>query len=168
MSILNSVLYFLHIVATVFWIGGIGYILFVLMPAVPQISLRDRARFMPLILRRFLVVVWTAIGFLLFSGAYRIFFVWDISQMGFFSTPLGYTLAVKLVLVGALIGIALLVTYRTVPHTRAHVRTHLDDSCDAYKCAQCRQIVGGMRRVLQAALIVALVVIYAAVELRGA
>ncbi len=167
MNLINTFLYFLHVVAVVFWIGGIGYILYVLMPAMPQVSLRDRARFMPLVLNRFLVVVWSAIGVLLISGLYRIFWVWDVTEAGFFSTQLGYVLAVKLVLIALLIGIAIVVTYRTVPRARTHVATHQEDQPDAYKCAQCGDIVGGMRRILQAALIVALVIIYAAIELRG-
>lgn len=168
MGLVNSILYFLHVVAVVFWIGGIGYILFVLMPAMPRVSLHDRASFMPVILRRFLVVVWTAIGVLVLTGLYRMFFVWDVTQPGFFAAPMGHSLAAKLVLVAILFAIALLVTFRTVPRATAHVSTHIHDSCNAYKCAQCGEIVGGMRRVLQAALVVALAAIYTAVELRGA
>jgi uncharacterized membrane protein len=167
MNILNSILYFLHVLAVVFWIGGIGYILFVLMPAVPHIALRDRARFMPLILRRFLVIVWTAIGVLILSGLYRMFFVWDVTQAGFFTTPTGYTLTIKLVLVAVLIAVAGVVTFQAVPRARAHVTTHHGDPPEAYTCAQCGDIVGGLRRLLQIALLVALTTIYAAVELRG-
>lgn len=164
----NTTLYFLHIVAVVFWIGGIAYILTVLMPAVPNLSLRDRAGFMPILLRRFLVVVWTAIMILLLTGLHRVFFVWDITHSGFFATPIGYTLAAKLVLVALLIGIALLVTLRTVPRAVSHVLTHTGAAPDEYKCMQCKQIVGGMRRQLQVALVLGLLIIYAAVELRGA
>ena len=168
MSILNSVLYFLHVVAVVFWIGGISYILFVLMPAVPHVALRDRVKFMPLILRRFLYIVWAAIGLIVVSGVYRILFVWNVTEAGFFSTQLGYVLIAKLMLVVVLIVIAILVTFQAVPRAREHVTTHLKDPPDEYKCAQCGDIVGRLRRLLQSALVVALVVIYAAIELRGA
>lgn len=167
MNLINSIMYFLHVVAVVFWIGGIGYILYVLMPAMPQVSLRDRSRFMPLVLNRFLVVVWSAIGVLVISGLYRIFLVWDVTQAGFFATRVGYVLAAKLVLIVLLIGIAIVVTSRVVPRARTHVATHHEDPPNAYKCPQCGDIVGGMRRMLQAALVVALVIIYAAIELRG-
>ena len=122
---------------------------------------------MPLILRRFLVIVWTAIGLLILSGLYRMFFVWDVTQAGFFATPFGYTLTVKLVLVAVLIAVAGVVTFRAVPRAKAHVTTHHSDPPEAYKCAQCGDIVGGLRRLLQIALVVALAIIYAAVELRG-
>lgn len=168
MNLWNTILYFLHVVAVVFWIGGIAYIVTVLMPAVPNIALRDRTAFMPVILRRFLVVVWTAIAILLLTGLHRVFFVWDITRSGFFATPIGHTLAIKLVLVAVLIGIALLVTLRTVPRAISHVLTHEGADPDEYKCMQCKEIVGGMRRQLQAALAVGLVIIYAGVELRGA
>jgi hypothetical protein len=65
-----------------------------------------------------------------------------------------------------LIALALVVTYRTVPRARRHVQTHVGDPPDAYKCAQCGDIVGGMRRILMLAFLVALAIIYLAVMLR--
>ncbi len=66
-----------------------------------------------------------------------------------------------------LIGIAIVVTFSTVPQARTHLATHHEDPPDAYKCPQCGDIDGGMRRMLQTALVVALVIIYAAIEMRG-
>lgn len=164
----DTLLYFLHLVAAVFWIGGIGYILFVLMPAVTTVALRDRARFMPIVLRRYLVVVWISIAVLAGTGLYRMFMVWDAAASGFWATGLGHTLAGKLVLVVVLIGIAVRLTADTVPQAIRHVHTHLGEPAEAYRCAQCATLMGGMRRRLQLALLIGLAIIYLAVMLRGA
>jgi len=164
---INVLIYFIHVVSAVFWVGGIAYILFVLMPAVPRVALRDRSHFMPILLRRFLVVVWSAIVFLILTGWQRAVYVWDATETGFFDAPTGHVFATKLVLAAVLVGIALLVTVRVVPRAIAHVATHEHDPADAYQCAQCATVVGGMRRVLRAALGVALAVILLGVMLRG-
>jgi len=70
--------------------------------------------------------------------------------------------------VAVLIGIAVLLTVQVVPRAIRHVHTHGDDPAEAYRCAQCATVVGGMRRRLQLALILALAIIYLAVMLRGA
>ena len=168
MSLINNMMNFIHVAAVVFWIGGISYILFVLMPAVPNVALRDRARFSPVILLRFLVVVWVSAGLLVITGLHRIFAVWNVTEASFWGTALGGTLAAKLVLVAVLIGIAGVVTFQTVPRARAHVKTHEGEACDAYQCGQCKRIVGGMRRILYLGLAVALVIIYLATRLGGA
>jgi uncharacterized membrane protein len=53
-----TILHTLHLLAVVFWIGGVGYTLFVLIPALPTVSLRDRAVLVPRLFRRFLTLVW--------------------------------------------------------------------------------------------------------------
>lgn len=57
MEMISTILHTLHLLALVFWIGGVGYILFVLMPSLPVVSLRDRARLVPRLLSRFLTIV---------------------------------------------------------------------------------------------------------------
>jgi putative copper export protein len=167
MNPFDSAFYFLHLVAAMFWIGGIAYILFVLMPAVPKIALRDRSQFMPIVLRRFLIIVWTAIGTLVATGIYRLGRFWDLTQPGFFSTPAGEVLLVKMLLVAGLVLIASHVTWRSVPNAVEHVSTHVGDPPDAYKCPQCGAIVGNLRTMLQRALGLALAIVFAAIHLRG-
>lgn len=157
--------HWIHLLGVVAWIGGIVYILGVLLPAMPHVALRDRATFVPLLLRRFLVVVWISIGAIVLTGLYRIFFVWDVTAPGFFASWPGRTLAEKLVLVGALIGIAAKITFLVVPQAIEHVRTHKNDSPDDYKCPQCLQVIGRLKRHLQFALAIALVTILWAARL---
>jgi uncharacterized membrane protein len=165
--LLSHLFLWLHILGVVAWIGGIIYVLVVLMPAVPKIALRDRANFVPLILRRFLAVVWTSVGLILVTGLYRIFWVWDAAQSSFWGTPVGRVLMEKLTLFGVILVVVGLVTFRAVPRAIAHVATHQGDAPDAYACKECATVVGSLKRHLQVGLAVALLIIFWAVRLRG-
>jgi uncharacterized membrane protein len=157
-----TVFHWFHLLAVVAWIGGIIYVLTILLPAMPQVALRDRANFVPLLLRRFLALVWISIGAILLTGLYHIFFVWDATAPGFFGSPLGRTLIEKWVLAAALIGVAAKITLQVAPRAIAHVHTHRDDAPDAYKCPQCLKVIGGLKRHLQVALgIAALTILWA-------
>lgn len=156
-----------HILGVVAWIGGIAYVLFVLMPAVPKIALRDRANFIPIILRRFLALVWTSVAVILLSGTYRIFWVWNASQAEFWGSPVGRILMEKLTLVAVILVVVSLVTFRAVPRALTHVATHQKDAPDAYACQQCATVVGSLKRHLQVGLAVALLIIFWAVRLRS-
>lgn len=168
MDLLRLTLHWAHLVAVVSWIGGIVYLLTVLLPAMPKLALRDRANFVPIILGRFIRLVWISIATLVASGLYRMFAVWNVGEATFWSLPQGQILTTKLVLAAALIGVALSVTFNVVPKTVAHVSTHKNDSPDAYACLQCAQVMGGMKRHLKTALALALVIIFLAAKLRGA
>lgn len=167
MNFLSQALLWAHIVSVVAWIGGIVYVLVVLMPAMPKIALRDRANFVPLILTRFLWVVWVAYGVILVTGTYRIFFVWDASTGAFWASPLGRVLMEKLGLVAGITAVVLSVTYQAVPRAKAHVATHKADAPDAYACKECATVIGALKRRLQIGLAFALVIIFWAVRLRG-
>lgn len=167
MDILSQALLWAHIVSVVAWIGGIIYVLTVLMPAMPKIALRDRANFVPLTLNRFLTVVWVSVGVILVTGTYRIFFVWDAATGEFWRTPTGRILMEKLGMVVGILAVVLSVTYQAVPRAKAHVATHKSDAADAYACKECATVVGGLKRRLQIGLAFALVIIFWAVRLRG-
>lgn len=167
MHLLSQALLWAHIVSVVAWIGGIVYVLFVLMPGMPAIALRDRARFVPLILTRFLWVVWAAFGIILATGLYRIFFVWDAATGAFWTSDLGRVLGEKLVMVVAILAVVLSVTFQAVPRAKAHVATHAHDAPDAYACKECATVIGGLKRRLQIGLVFALFIIFWAVRLRG-
>lgn len=165
---MSSLLHAAHIWAEVAWIGGIFYILFVLFPAMPRVALRDRAHFVPVLLRRFLRVVWASFFTLLLTGLYRSFWVFDgLSTTFWTSTPQGRLLAIKLGFVAALLGLAIAVTFRVVPSAITHLATHQEDPPDRYTCPQCATILGGMRRHLQFALILATAIIIFAVRIRA-
>ena len=166
---LSLVLHWIHLLSVVLWIGGVGYVLFVLLGNMRFISLRDRARFVPRILRRFLIVVWASIFAIVVSGVYRVVFVMGITNVEqLIFTRYGNILGIKLLLVIILIAVALSVTTRVYPRTVRHVITHSNDSPDNYVCADCGRIVGSIRGHLEAGFLLAVVIIFLAAMLRGA
>jgi uncharacterized membrane protein len=62
---------FLHVAAAIFWLGGIGFLLFALRPAaMAQLAPDVRLPLMAAVLRRFFAMVWLAIATLALSGGY--------------------------------------------------------------------------------------------------
>lgn len=62
---------FLHISAAIFWLGGIGFLLFALRPAaMAQLAPDTRLPLMTAVLRRFFTMVWIAIAVLALTGGY--------------------------------------------------------------------------------------------------
>ena len=166
---LSLILHWIHLISVVLWIGGVGYVLFVLLGNMRFISLRDRAKFVPRILKRFLTIVWISISAIIISGLYRVVFVMritNVEQLVF--TRYGNILGLKIILVAALVIVALRVTTGVYPKTVQHVATHIDDKPDEYACGKCSSIVGSMRNHLEAGFLLALIIIFLAAMLRGA
>ncbi|HEY1101913.1 MAG TPA: DUF2269 family protein [Burkholderiaceae bacterium] len=68
---MHDVAKFLHVAAAVFWLGGIGFLLFVLRPvAMAQLQPATRLPMMTAVLRRFFVLVWLSVVTLALTGAY--------------------------------------------------------------------------------------------------
>ena len=60
---------FFHIAAAIFWLGGIGFLLFALRPAaMAQLSPDARLPLMTAVLRRFFAMVWIAVATLALTG----------------------------------------------------------------------------------------------------
>lgn len=169
MEMISTILHTLHLLALVFWIGGVGYILFVLMPSLPVVSLRDRARLVPRLLSRFLTIVWLSVAISASSGLYRAVAVMGITSLNHLTgTYYGNVLMVKLVLVAVLIAIASSVTLRVYPRTVSHLKTHLDDQPTEYRCAKCSEVTGFIKVHLIAAVSLSVVIVFSAALLRGA
>ncbi len=166
---ITTILHTLHLLAVVFWIGGVGYTLFVLIPALPTVSLRDRAALVPRLLRRFLTLVWLSIAVVASTGLYRAVAVMGISSINSLTgTYYGNILLSKLVLVAALITVALSVTLRVYPRTVSHLKTHQTDQPTEYRCSKCGEITGFVKAHLYAAVVLSVFIVFAAALLRGA
>ncbi|HIQ29901.1 MAG TPA: hypothetical protein EYH45_04985 [Candidatus Caldiarchaeum subterraneum] len=166
---LSLVLHWIHLLSVVLWIGGVGYILFVLLGNMRFISLRDRARFVPRILKRFLVIVWLSIAAIIISGLYRVIFVMHITSVEqLIFTRYGNILGLKIILVVALITVALRITTKVYNRTVHHVAKHVDDEPNSYTCAECGSIVGSIRNHLEVGFLLSVVIIFLAAMLRGA
>ena len=76
---------FLHIAAAITWLGGVGFMLFALRPAVSeQLAPAQRVPLVAQVLRRFFALVWPAIGFLLVTGVVMLL------KTGMKNAPLGW------------------------------------------------------------------------------
>ena len=66
---MQALMKFLHIAAAIVWLGGVSFMLFALRPAAAQqLSPAQRLPLIALVLRKFFVLVWPAIGVLLLTG----------------------------------------------------------------------------------------------------
>ncbi|MBI4238361.1 MAG: CopD family protein [Deltaproteobacteria bacterium] len=160
--------HWLHLLAAMAWVGGILYINFVLLPALAPQSTSVKAPLMPLLLRRFITVVWSAAGLLLLTGLDRAMRVQHlVSAAAWFETPYGRLLAIKLFFFLLLVGIAGHVTFVTYPRVRAHMPSHCNTAPGVTtECAECRALTGALRRMMRIALLVALAVVLLAAALR--
>jgi uncharacterized membrane protein len=68
MNILNTLMNFLHVSATIVWLGGMSFMLFALRPAAMALPPPQRLPLMAQVLRRFFMLVWPSIGLLLVTG----------------------------------------------------------------------------------------------------
>lgn len=102
----------LHIIAATVWVGGMMFLVFVLMPVVRKERPREAAALTRLVGRRFQRVGWAALGLLVLTGvgnlALRGIGWSDVLQPRFWQSSFGHVLGMKLVLVG-LIGVSSLV-----------------------------------------------------------
>ena len=169
MGLITTLLHTLHLLAVVFWIGGVGYTLFVLIPGLQTVSLRDRSALVPRLFRRFLTLVWLSIAVVASTGLYRAVAVMGISSLNSLTgTYYGNILLLKLVLVAALFAVALSVTVRVYPRTVNHLKTHQNDPPTEYRCSKCGEVTGIVKAHLTAAVLLSAFIIFAAALLRGA
>ena len=78
---------FLHLVAAILWLGGMGFMLLALRPALGTVAEPpSRLRLLAAVLRRFFAGVWAAIALLLLTGGYM------YSHAGAQAAPLGWHL----------------------------------------------------------------------------
>jgi len=102
---------FLHLLATVTWIGGVIYADLVLMPSLSAIDGPQQAKLMGVVGKRFTILAWLSVIILLVTGLLK-----TASGMLFdFSTGFGTILAVKHIVFLAMIVVGLLITFSVVP-----------------------------------------------------
>ena len=66
---MHALMKFLHVLAAIAWLGGVGFMLFALRPAAAELlAPPQRLPLIAQVLRRFFMLVWPAIGILLLSG----------------------------------------------------------------------------------------------------
>jgi len=65
---MSSLLKFFHLAAAIFWLGGMGFMLYALRPSALTLQPPLRLPLMAAVLSRFFVIVWASIAILLLTG----------------------------------------------------------------------------------------------------
>ena len=153
---------FVHIVAAIIWIGGMLFLPLVLVPVLRRQDWSLRMALLDATGRRFRTVGWVAIGVLLITGVWNLHnrrLGWDvILSPRLFDGPFGHILAVKLVLIAALLTLSLLHDFGIGPaSTRA-----AQDSPDSHRAERLRRTASWIGRVNA---LLALIIIWLGVAL---
>lgn len=104
MSVLSSVILFIHIMSAMVWLGGMVFVSFALAPALGALGEpRVSSRVLSLTVRRFRRLVWVAIPLLVITGVMNVLghnvTMGSIVSGTVFTTLFGKALALKLLLV---------------------------------------------------------------------
>lgn len=75
---MSTFVQWVHVAAAVIGVGGIGFLVFLLLPSAQVLSAEQRAVFFRIFLGRFRWVSWSAIVLLLASGLYNAGLAWEV------------------------------------------------------------------------------------------
>lgn len=105
---------FLHLIATVTWIGGMIFMNVVLFPVQTAIEPAQRGKLFGAIVKRFLVIVWISVIVLLLTGLYK-----TPSSMLFNpEVRFGFWLTIKHIAILLMIIFGLIITFVLSPNLR--------------------------------------------------
>ena len=74
---MSTVFQWIHVSAAVLGVGGMGFVLFVLLPSSRDLDPEQSTRLMKAVQRRFRWVTWSVIVLLIVSGLYNLSLVWE-------------------------------------------------------------------------------------------
>jgi uncharacterized membrane protein len=74
---MSTIFQWIHVGAAVIGVGGIGFLLIVLLPSLTVLSAEQRDQLAQAVMGRFRWVSWTVIVLLLVSGLYNVKLVWE-------------------------------------------------------------------------------------------
>jgi len=106
---------FLHLLATVTWIGGMLFMKLVLMPGMEAIDPPQRGRLMGAVAKRFTVVAWSSTLVLLATG----FLKTPADVLFDTGTAYGTLLLIKHVAIALMIVVGVVITFAVAPRLRA-------------------------------------------------
>ena len=104
-EIILAVSHWVHLVATVVWIGGIIFVLFVAIPSAKQVLGAEGGKLMGEISKRFTPMANYSIIFLIFTGIVLAFLNKQFLRIGYFRNSWTLILIVKCVLILAMVGV---------------------------------------------------------------
>ncbi len=117
MSFLWVIVYWLHLVATVSWIGGMVFYVLVLGPSIGAIDPPQRGKLVGAIIKRYAPIAWGAIIVLIVTG---IFIARRNGMLGIsFNTTYGIVLFIKHVMIVTMVLIGVVVSFVIGPKLKA-------------------------------------------------
>ncbi|MFQ5970088.1 MAG: CopD family protein [Nitrososphaerales archaeon] len=167
--VLNLVSHWLHLIAVVLWIGGLGFNLMLLMPNLKRVDLTNRSKLVTQVMPNFLRLVWISIAIIVATGLYRVAFVNNMTELSDFTgTSYGLSLVAKMSIAVAMIVLVAIVTVRLTPKIVSHLNIHIQEEQMQQSCAVCASMLKQTRMLMGAVFAMSFVVIFLAVVLRGA
>lgn len=112
----DNIIHFIHLLASVIWVGGAVYVLFILLPALRLIDPQQSGKLQGIIAKRFSLTAWSCIIILLITGFLRT----PKSMLFDVSSDVGRVLVVKHLLIAASIIVGLAIILYVVPAMRKH------------------------------------------------
>ncbi|MEE9591794.1 MAG: DUF4149 domain-containing protein [Thermodesulfobacteriota bacterium] len=121
---------FLHLLAALFWVGGMLFLVLIIGPFLMTIEPRERSRVYQFVGQKYRRLGWIAIITLLVTGMLNLYYLGiSLSSIGnstFLSAPYGRTLLIKLILVTIIIISSLIHDFYLGPKARSDRRySHL-------------------------------------------
>jgi putative copper export protein len=117
---------FLHLIAALFWVGGMLFLVFIIAPFLMTIDPKERSRVYQFVGQKYRKLAWIAIAILLITGPLNLYFLGiplsSIVDSTFLSSPYGRTLLVKLILVAIIIISSLIHDFYLGPKARSDKR----------------------------------------------
>ena len=126
MEIVTALIFWVHMLAAVVWIGGMVFNLFVVRPPMGVVDLPQRLKLADGILRRFIPVVWISVGLLVLTGL-----LMTLKRVASFEillkTGYGNILILKLTLVAVMISIVASIRYSLLPRFESLIEAQSSD-----------------------------------------
>ena len=126
MEVVTALIFWVHMLAAVVWVGGMVFNLFVVRPSMGVVDLPQRLKLADNILRRFIPVVWISVGLLVFTG-----FLMTLKRVASFEillkTGYGNILILKLGVVAVMISIVALIRYSLLPRFESLIDSQSSD-----------------------------------------
>jgi len=126
MEIVTALIFWVHMLAAVVWIGGMVFNLLVVRPSMGVVDLPQRLKLADNILRRFIPVVWISVGLLVLTGL-----LMTLKRVASFEillkTGYGNILILKLTVVAVMISIVASIRYSLLPRFESLIDSQSND-----------------------------------------
>ena len=152
----ESIINYLHLLATVVWIGGTIYITFILHPSLKAIDAQQSGKLQGIVAKKFTVTAWSSIVILIITGFLKTpgSFLFDPSS------EIGMTLLIKHVLIICGIIVGLTIALYLIPNMKKNMPKPGEAlSADFLKYSKLLKIFGSIN------LLIGLVIVWLAKQL---